>query len=282
MKNKKLIIGKIPYANLFPAFYYLEKKSRRPEYKFISGVPSDLNKMLRQGRLDASPSSSIEYLRHKDKYSIIPWFSISASGPVRSIFLFSKTPIEDLDNKTIAVTSHSDTSVVLLKIILKDFLSINCKFKKVKSGSLKKNLADYPACLLIGDEAMKAAKKVTSYKLRVTSKKQNISPHPSLFTYDLGELWFKHTGLPFVFALWIVRKKALEQKGGLIRKLSLDLIAAKKYAVKNLSLIAREARQNEWLPEKELIRYWRGISYDFTERHMEGLRLFEQYALNKT
>ena len=288
MKDTKLIIGKIPYANLFPLYYYLERKCDSSNYKFIKGVPSTLNKMLRKGKIDVSPSSSIEYLKHKDKYSIIPWLSISSSGPVGSIFLFSNLPLEALDKKTIRVSSHSDTSVVLLKVILKDFLSLNCRFSKVNSGSLKKILSSFPACLFIGDQAMREAKKaVASYELRVKSKSPNSKlnasriTHNALqpYTYDLGELWFKYTGLPFVFALWIIRKKVLMEKENLVKKLALDLTNAKEYASKRLSLIAKKAPQKKWLGEKGLVNYWKGISYDFTDRHMEGLRLFEKYAL---
>lgn len=281
MKNKKLLVGKIPYANLFPTFYYLEKKCDNSDYKFINGVPSSLNKMLRDGKIDVSPSSSIEYLRHKNKYSIIPWLSISSAGPVGSIFLLSKLPLEALNKKTIAVSSHSDTSVVLLKIILKDFLSLDCRFKAIDCSSLKKTLTSFPACLLIGDQAMRAKKRVESLEFRVKSKKQDSRPQTlssKLHIYDLGELWFKYTALPFVFALWTVRKKTLVEKEKLIRQLSSDLINAKKYASKNLSLIAKEAPQGKWLSEKELVNYWKSISYDFTEKHMEGLRLFEKYA----
>lgn len=242
--------------------------------------------MLRDGKLDVSPSSSIEYLRHKDKYSIIPWFSVSSEGPVGSIFLFSKLPIEALDKKTIAVSSHSETSVALLKIVLKDFLSLHCKFRKVEGGSSKKNLKSFLACLLIGDEAMKEAKMIraqsTEHRLQkiknLSSEFCVLGSESVTYIYDLGELWFKHTGLPFVFALWIVRKKSLSQKRELIKKLFLDLIAAKRYASKKFSLIARHAPQRKWLSAKELINYWKGISYDFTDKHIEGLRLFEKYA----
>ena len=286
-KTKSFLkIGKIPYANLFPVYHYLEKENKHSIYRFINGMPSSLNKMLRDGKLDVSPSSSIEYLRHKDKYSIIPWFSVSSDGPVGSIFLFSKLPIEALDKKTIAVSSHSETSVALLKIVLKDFLSLHCKFRKVEGGSPKKNLKSFSACLFIGDEAMREAKKIraqsTEHRLQkiknLSSEFCFLGSESVTYIYDLGELWFKHTGLPFVFALWIVRKKSLSQKRELIKELFLDLIAAKRYASKKFSLIARHAPQRKWLSAKELINYWKGISYDFTDKHMEGLRLFEKYA----
>jgi len=265
MKGGSLLrIGKIPYANLFPIYYYLEKRCRRSGYKFIEGVPSRLNRMLREGRLDVSPSSSIEYLRHKGKYSIIPWLSISSAGPIYSISLFSRLALEKLGGKTIAVSSESETSHILLKIILRDFYSVKCRLVRVRVSSVKKLLSSFSACLLIGDDTLKAKLQTPNSEL--------------IYTYDLGELWFRHTGLPFVFALWIVRKKTLSEKKELIKKLSSDLIRAKRYAPEKLSLIARCAPQKEWLGEEGLINYWKDVSYEFTERHLEGLRLFEKYA----
>jgi len=57
------------------------------------------------------------------------------------------------------------------------------------------------------------------------------------------------------------------------------LINAKKYAARRFPSIAAEAPQREWISKKELVDYWRIISYDFTEKHLEGLQLFEKYAL---
>ena len=284
-KNSILRIGKIPYANLFPIYHYLEDKCRNAGYKFVKGVPSVLNKMLRDGKIDISPSSSIEFLKCRDKYSIIPWLSLSAEGPVCSIFLFSKYPLESLDKKSIAVSSQSETSVALLKIILRDFYSLRCKFTEVNSSSVMKILSDFSACLLIGDDAMKARKTVRSQESGVRGKQQNSELRnlnsELIYVYDLGELWFKHTGLPFVFALWIVKKKTLSEKKELITRFTSDLIRAKGYAYKKFPLIAKHASHNKWLSEKELVQYWECISYDFTDRHMEGLCLFERYAFGK-
>ncbi len=284
MKDSKLRIGRIPYANLFPIFYYLDKRCDCSAYRFFRGVPSALNTMLREGKLDISPSSSVEYLRHKKHYRILPRLSISSSGPISSILLFSKFPLTELDGETIAVSSDSETSVALLKIILKEFLSLKCRFRALKSKSVDNTLSSYSAVLLIGDEAMQEAKRqstVNSQQLAVSKKltanSSLITRHPSLYVYDLGELWFKHTGKPFVFALWIARKSSLLQKKDLIRKLSSDLIKAREYASRKFSFIARQAPQKKWTSEIELVQYWKCISYDFTDRHLEGLRLFERY-----
>jgi chorismate dehydratase len=302
-QDKRLRIGKIPYANLFPIFYYLENKSNHSGYRFIKGVPSTLNRMLREGRLDISPSSSIEFLRNKDKYSILPFLSISSSGPINSILLFSKYQLDDLRGKTIAVSSESETSAVLLKIILNEFLSLRCRFRATRRSSIKNILTSSPAVLLIGDTAMREAKKIrtqntkhriqnTEHRIQNTEHRAQSTEHGtqieeegredgsnhSLWIYDLGELWFRHTGLPFVFALWIVRRDSLPHKKELIKRLASDLIKARDYTSKRLSSIANKAPQNRWMKKEELLNYWRDISYDFTERHLEALRLFEEYA----
>jgi chorismate dehydratase len=271
MKTKKLRIGRIPYANLYPIFHYLDNECNGSDYTFIKGVPSKLNRMLRAGELDISPSSSIEFLKNKNKYRILPWHSISSTGPIKSILLFSSIPIKNLGGKTIAATSDSATSTVMLQIILREFYSIKSRFRQTDLRSVKNILSSHDAVLHIGDTAMQEAQKISS---------GGTNPSP-LYIYDLGELWYEYTGLPFVYALWVVRKNSLYEKTDLIRKLSHDLINAKKHATKKLSAIARETPQKKWISEKALVSYWKIISYDFTEKHLEGLRLFEKYALKK-
>lgn len=267
MNKEKLNIGRIPYANLYPIFYYLDNKCDKSSYTFVKGVPSKLNQLLSEGALDISPSSSIAYLRNKDRYLILPWFSISSYGPINSIFLFSKFPLNALGGKTIALSSESETSVALLKIILKEFVSVKCKFVTVTRRSVGSLLESFSAVLHIGDTAMSEARKLKDKKIKERT-----------LTYDLGELWDKYTGLPCVYALWVVRRKSVSQKKGLIQQLSGDLADANRYSSGNYRQIAKTAPQTEWLTEKELVNYWKIISYDFTEKHLEGLKLFEKYA----
>src|SRR5208283_2604995 len=53
--GERLIIGRIPYANVFPIFYVLDHEIDCSEYIFVEGVPSRLNRMLREGEVDISP-----------------------------------------------------------------------------------------------------------------------------------------------------------------------------------------------------------------------------------
>ncbi|MEW6162912.1 MAG: menaquinone biosynthesis protein [Nitrospirota bacterium] len=272
-KRSLLKIGKVPYSNLFPIFYILEKQCDCSGYEFIEGFPSTLNWLLRSGQIDISPSSSIEYLRYKNKYTFIKGHSISSKGPVGSILLLSRRPIEELEGKTVLTSSQSETSVVLLDVILKKFYKIECPLKPTdEKVDLLLNKAG--AFLSIGDDALKARKIVTSHTLG----------WGDIYIYDLGDLWYRNTGLPFVFALWIVRKGCFTEKAELLKRFIHDLNKAKGLAMENLDKIAQAlrplllSRYSLIITEEELIPYWKGISYDFIEEHERGLKLFRRYS----
>jgi chorismate dehydratase len=281
----KLKIGKIPYANLFPIFYVLEKECDCAVYEFVEGVPSELNRMLRDGEIDVSPSSSIEYLKNPSLYQIIEGHSISSRGPIGSIFLFSKKNIHGLNNSTVHVSSQSETSVALLDIILKKFYGIQCKMQVSRNPEN----SGAEAFLLIGDDAIKC--KAIGNRQEAIGKNINkhtiYSPSPiahRLLVYDLGEIWYEKTGLPFVFALWIARKKLFEGEGSrvkgqkeLLNKFIKDLDTAKKIALKNLSEIAQHSPMKEFMSEEEIISYWNKIDYELTPEHKRGLDLFNRY-----
>ena len=160
-RESLLKVGKIPYANLFPIFYMLQRECNCSGYEFIEGVPSTLNRLLRSGGIDISPSSSIEYLRCESQYTLLEGHSISSKGPIGSILLFSKKPIEELGGKTVLVSSQSEASVALLGIILRKFYKIECPLRPT-DGLVDSVIDKADAYLLIGDDALKAAKIVTS------------------------------------------------------------------------------------------------------------------------
>jgi chorismate dehydratase len=257
----KLKIGKIAYANLFPIFYTLENEFDCSRYEFVPGVPSALNAKIRAGEVDISPSSSIEYLRNSGRYFFIDNHSISSKGPVRSIFLFSKRPIGDLGGLTVLMSSQSETSVALLQIVLKKFHGLECQFR-LTSESMAKAMQSNEAYLLIGDDALAQERQ-----------------WPKLHIYDLGDLWYRHTGLPFTFALWIVRRDCCAEEPGLFDRFRSDLDAAKVLALRTLDRIAAASPLRGFLSDQELIAYWQGISFDFDDEHRRGFDLFRRYAV---
>ncbi|MBI5635166.1 MAG: menaquinone biosynthesis protein [Nitrospirae bacterium] len=256
----KLRIGKISYANVWPIFYMLEKEADCSSYEFIEGVPSALNNMLREGSIDASWSSSIEYLKNPGLYTFIENHAIDSDGPVGSVLLFSKKPIEELDGKEILMTSQSDTSIALLQIICRKFYGLSCTYAQTAEPFVQA-IGPHPAYLLIGDDALLQA-----------------SLRTDLHIYDLGQLWKEHTGLPFTYALWLVRKQSWTNKGDLIRNFTQDLDRAREHALADLRRIAEDSPLRDMLSVEGLVSYWRGISYNFGEAHKKGFDLFRRYA----
>lgn len=253
-------IGEIEYANCTPIFTALKNHFDCQMYRFIREVPSALNLMLSRGEVDISPSSSIEYGKSCQKYCLMPEISISSIGPVKSVFLFSRIPIEQLNQKTIGLTTESDTSVNLLKIILRKRYGHENLFCRT-SLQFREALDTHDGLLLIGDAALKAS----------------LSQHDFL-VYDLGQQWYEFTGLPFVFALWIVRRDAAEQKHAEMAVLRDNLLLAKKLAYESYEAIALNSREREWMSTSALVEYWKTISYDLTPAHLQGLETFYHYA----
>ncbi|AJE02913.1 menaquinone biosynthetic enzyme MqnA/MqnD family protein [Geobacter pickeringii] len=251
-----LAIGQIEYANCTPIFSALQSSFDCSGYRFVRGVPSHLNRLLATGEIDVCPSSSIEYGKHSDRYLILPDLSISAVGAVKSVFLFSTVPIEDLDGAVIGMTTESDTSVALLRIILAKFYGFANRFERTPL-EIKAALDQFPGLLLIGDNALKGRLMHDGYRV-----------------YDLGELWHRFTGLPFVFALWLVRRATVAAFPQEVATLSADLIRAKLLAYDSYPLIAESAVERGWIDQAMLVDYWRTISYDLTPRHLEGVRRF--------
>jgi len=255
-----LRIGEISYLNCTPLFTTLRNNFPDNGCQFVGGHPSQLNARLRSGEIDICPSSSIEYARNPDLYLILPDLSISSNGSVRSVLLFTRQPIEFLNGASIALTGESETSIALLKILLSLRYSFNNSFYHAESS--EQNLAGgHDALLLIGDRALKESL-------------QGRAGH----VYDLGELWFQFTGLPFVFALWLLREDALRDSPQEVYLLHERLVRSKQKALQNFEQIAATLKQNDWTSSSFLINYWSIISYDLTKSHIAGLKLFYRYA----
>jgi len=218
--------------------------------------------MLASGGIDVCPSSSIEYALHPDRYVILPHLSISSIGSVGSVLLFSRLPLEELGGQKVQLSSESATSVNLLKILLSKRFGCNCTFS-LQTSPFEVALQEAPALLLIGDAALKAS--------FLTS---------DLLVYDLGQLWYEWTALPFVFALWLCRMPVATKRSAEVAKLAGRLEAAKVQARDNLQLIAESSPEVAWIESDRLVAYWReNISWDLDEWHQKGLILFYQYCV---
>ncbi len=254
-----LRVGRIPYANLVPIFHGLATGGVPGGVAFVDGHPSELNRKLRGGELDLSPSSSIEYAAHPDRYLLCPGISVSSRRRVMSVLLLSNGPLRRLPPDPIAVTGNSDTSILLLEILLRESMGRTNLLVRTDLPP-REALRRYPAHLVIGDEAIRAA--VDGAARHVT---------------DLGEWWRRETGKPFVFALWIVARSAWETRREAVSGFSAALLDAKETARATIRRGEYPWGGPGWIPPAFREAYWRCLSYDLGEE-AKGLALFYEFA----
>ena len=229
-------LGRISYVNMAPLFFALDA-----DVEEVSGVPTELNQALLDGRVDLAPISSIEWARHADRLRLLPRLCVSSEGAVDSIQLVSRWPLEQV--RRVAVTPESATSVVLTKVLLPEA-------EHVPLGE------DADATLLIGDAALKSAF-------------ENPTPH-----YDLGRLWLERTGLPMVFAVWAAPDPA---PAGLA-ELENALVDSVRRARAEPEQLAQRASETYGYPPGFLARYFEKLRYSFGPRERAGLYTFLEMA----
>src|SRR5262249_35528592 len=150
--------------------------------------PSALCQRLAKCELDVALVSSFEFLRNPI-YRIVDDVSISSDGPVYSVVVAHRGAFSDIEE--IELDPVSETAVNLLRCLLAE-LGMTPRLTPGTPGS-----AGSPrARLIIGDQAI--------------TFRQNHA-EASQF-WDLGERWKKLTGLPFVYALWLVRPEVPDAK----------------------------------------------------------------------
>lgn len=251
-----LTVGQITYANCAPFFYFLEESGFHGE--IVQGVPAELNRLLAAGQLDVCPSSSIEYARNTSDYLLLPDHSISSVGAVQSVLLFTDIPMAALGGVPISITGESATSVALLQVLLREFFQVpDPEFVKGDMTIAGEQEHDLPM-LLIGDRALKGRKYLAEKSMVI----------------DLGELWYHYTGLPFVFALWIVNRNAADNKSTELRDFANQLMRSRMKASESYVEMAAGVEERAWMGEQALVEYWQRVSYDLDPLHLEGLRCF--------
>ncbi|HKI58608.1 MAG TPA: menaquinone biosynthesis protein, partial [Trueperaceae bacterium] len=182
-------LGIVSYTNVAPLHWGLTPwDGPETRAEFVRGVPTELNAALMAGEIDLTLISSIEFVRHRDRLRALPDFSIATLGPVYSVMLFHWRPWPELRGARIAVTTHSATSVELLRVLLaRD--GIEAELVSM-APDLEAMMSQCDAALLIGDAALREA----VGRRRLAGRRPQVT--------DLGEAWYTHTRLPFTFAVW--------------------------------------------------------------------------------
>jgi len=262
LPHDQLRLGRIGYLNVLPIYYPLETGIVSHPFAIVSGTPAYLNRLMSEGDLDVSVVSSIEYARHPERYYVLPDLSISCNGAVKSVLLLSRTPIDRLAGGTVLASTQSHTSVALLKILFSVHLGMDVDFEPGSCTEALSAGSSPEAFLAIGDEALQL---------------RHHEGYP--YCWDLGEAWHRWTGLPFVFALWVIQRKAVERWNGSLEAAIETLSSAKSWGCSHLDIICHQAAQRGILNSRELRDYYEALGFDLYDGEKRGLELFFQYLL---
>ncbi|MGK0288923.1 MAG: chorismate dehydratase [bacterium] len=251
-----LKLGVIDVLNVLPVYYGILSHQVPVQCEVITGKVTELNEMLNQGEIDISAISSFEYAKNPELYYIFPNFSVSAKKEVRSIYLFLDENIKQIQGKTVILTEFSLTSVHLIHYLLKDQ---NVKF--VTDPSIP-----HVGELLIADEAIKRF-----YEQR------------DKYVYDLSELWYSKTKLPFVFALWAVRKESYHQNPQAVLNVFNSLCESKEISKQLIQKMSEERFHSIFPDATSCASYLKNLKYELSEPYQLGFQRFqeEMYKLGK-
>jgi chorismate dehydratase len=222
-------------------------------------VPSRCARELASGAADIGIIPAITYATQPG-LAILPDVAIAARGPVRSILLLSKVPLEEI--RSVAADSSSRTSVVLAEVLFRKFLGGPREFQEM-DPDLESMLRGHDAALLIGDSALRIPLQGSAYQI-----------------FDLAKLWTQYTGHTFVFAFWAIRIAALEEADAgpdvaRVFRESRDHGLQPKNVKRIAGLWAPHLGISEAAAREYLTRY---IHYYLDEDARRGLELFYQYA----
>jgi chorismate dehydratase len=168
-------VGSVCYLNAVPL-------TRGLEDEVTFATPARLAEMLRRDELDAALVSVVEVL-FSGRYDILDGIAIASLGEVQSVLLAHKRPLEEV--REVYCDTASLTSVELLRVLLAE-RGLKPEFKPLPSYDFDR-LPDF--ALLIGDRALDLL----------------LAPHEHQI-WDLGAAWYELTKLPFVYAVWALRR----------------------------------------------------------------------------
>jgi len=243
-------LGAVGYLNARPLTWALDRAPERWHIRY--DVPSVCGALLHEGEIDLGLIPSIDFLQARD-YCFVPGVGICSHGPVRSVALYLKGPIDRV--RRIALDTSSHTSVALLKVLCHHRFGIDPEF--VPHGpQLEAMTRDHDAGLLIGDPALEADHAALG-----------------LSKIDLGEAWTAMTGLPFVYAAWTGRTGAVS--GEDVRALQ----AAQAEGAAATAAIAAEYGRGDAAVATRAAEYLRdNVKYGLGADEAAGLQLFLDYA----
>ncbi|MBI4662628.1 MAG: menaquinone biosynthesis protein [Verrucomicrobia bacterium] len=228
-------VGSVPYLNAVPL-------TRGLENQVLFVAPSELAEKIRKGELDAALLSVTEPLLN-DGYDTLDGIAIASLGEVKSVLLAHRCPLEKAQE--VFCDPASLASVNLLRVLFAE-RGLRPEFKPLLSYETAR-LPDF--ALLIGDPALDFLLGPREHEI-----------------WDLGAAWFELTGLPFVYAVWVLRRRADNER---LRRL---LREAKDFGMDTLDSIISSRTEYDYAFRKDYLGWH--IHYHLGADEKRGISKF--------
>lgn len=247
-------LGSVPFLNSKPLTYLFDK-GKYTNYKTEFLFPSDLLESLINGRTFLSLISIADHFSN-NKIKSLDKYCISAIGKVDSVILVASSDIKKLEK--VYLDPRSKSANILFKIIQEDFVKNKVEYDFLRpkiTNSYESNTGQ----IIIGDLALKY-----------------VSQKPSgLKIYDLSEIWYKETSLPFTFATFNYYRDVPNSEE---MKLLDDSFNEGIGQIDNIIKVFLD-RYKSKVDSKLVERYLKErIVYKLTNNHLEGINLFNKLS----
>ncbi len=254
--NQTVSMGKISYINASPVYYGLDNGLLPAWLNMVADVPSALNRQIISGQIELSPISAAFYAQNFKELLLLPDLSISCNGKVLSVILASQYPLDDLDGKTVMFSKESASAASFLKMIFNQ-KNIHPNYEIGQVDSSKTLVSSVDAVLVIGDTAL-------------------VQPWDKDFEYciDLGQFWYDMTQLPFVFAVWAVRREFAKKYPDRVQQIYELLMASKAQGDAHIGQVVEAGQKMTRLSKSILEEYFKLLHCDLDGKKINAMGLF--------
>ncbi|MEU0989755.1 menaquinone biosynthesis protein [Streptomyces sp. NPDC005953] len=252
-------VGHIQFLNCLPLYWGLARTGTLLDLELTKDSPEKLSERLVAGELDIAPITLVEFLRNADQLVAFPDLAVGCHGPVMSCVIVSQVPLEDLHKAPVALGSTSRTSVRLAQLLLAEQFKVEPDYFTCPPD-LGLMMQEAQAAVLIGDAALRAS--------------LHDAPRLGLKVHDLGQMWKAWTGLPFVFAVWAVRKEYLARHPDLVHEVHEAFLTSRDVSLEEVVKVSEQAARWESFDAELLERYFRTLDFRFGPEQLAGVQEF--------
>jgi chorismate dehydratase len=251
-------VGAVSFLNTVPLVDGLERLANL-SLRFT--VPSALVGMLLRDEVEIALCSSIDYQMAEEPLAIVPAGLLGCEGSTLTVRLYSRVEAPLVGEVHCDADSH--TSIMLMRILMREIYGrdpriVEYDARRRTAGAVP---VEWPeSLLLIGDKVVTDAPPAAAYPI----------------TLDLGDLWHRHTGLPFVFATWMARA---ECDAARVATAAAALDRQRRHNRERLDgIVQREAAARGWPPDLARAYLTERLVYEYTLARQSGLEAFFEKA----